>query len=357
MRKVLVTIYNPSKVGGPNISMMSVMNSYLKNKYEFDTITISERLGKILKISVLKRLIHEIQEKKPDIIYVSGLQLQGFYMMLAATVAGYRKKCVLIVHGSACDAIRLSNFNRFIFRYILEPFSVRTAGTTYTVCEEMAMNPIVRNNCKRFGGVIHNAAPDVDPTLYGKDFRNELGLTDNDILLTYTGRVIEDKGISYLLEAMKGLPSNVKLAIVGDGVDMDNYISWTHNNSITNVFFVGKRNDVMSILASTDIYVFPSLHENLPNSLVEACLFGLPVVSTNVGGNPEVIKDNYNGILVNPRSSIELKKAIERLINSKELRELMGRKGKEIIEKEFTQQTIYPKIDALFEKICNGELR
>ena len=352
-KKVLLSFYNTSQIGGPSTAMRRIMNSNLCEKYEFREIVINEHLGKIIKPKVIMRLVREIRKEKPDIIYFTGMQLHGFYMALSAWIAGFSKKTIMVVRGSSGDAMNISNLFRFLFTRIIEPITCRLTYITHTVCIEMSNNSIIKNNVKNFGGVIHNAAPVIDQCYSKKDFRNELNFDEKDILLVYTGRIVEDKGIDILFQAMKYLNDNIKLILVGDGC-IDQYKILSQELGIEErIFFLGKRNDILGILAGCDIFVFPTFHENLSNSLLEACASRLPVIATNIGGNPEVISNGVEGYLIPSRNPEALVDAVNKMIVDKERMKKMGELAKHKMETEFSQNNIYRKIDELFSTFSN----
>ena len=357
-KKILVSYYNTHQVGGPNVSSDNIINSYLGEKYSFSKIIINEHLGKVLRIKTLRRLIREIKEANPDLILIGGLQLHGFYLMLASKLAGYKKRTFVIVHGSACDAIHIGKFSKFLFGKIIEPFIVRNAACLTTVCKQMSENKIVKNNVKNFGGVIHNPIPQIDyPKRQNQQFAilKSSILNDTRVKLIYTGRIVQDKGLDYLLEAMLSLDAALYLA--GDGPDIEKYKQMTINLGITDkVVFLGKVYGVVNILDLFDIFVFPSLHENLPNSILEACFSGLPVVATDVGGIPEIIQDGFNGLLVIPRSSKCLANAIAKLISNKQERLKMGNNAKEFVIKNFSNSIIIPKYEFLFDSLIQKNI-
>lgn len=347
-KKVLLSFYNTSQIGGPSTAMRRIMNSNLCEKYEFREIVINEHLGKIIKPKVIIRLVREIRRERPDIIYFTGMQLHGFYMALSAWIAGFRKKTIMVVRGSSGDAMNVSGLFRFLFSRIIEPITCRLTYITHTVCIEMANNSIIKNNVKNFGGVIHNAAPIIDQCYSRKAFRSELNFDENDILLVYTGRIVEDKGIDVLLQAMVSLIDDIKLVLVGDGC-IDQYKILSQKLGIEKrTFFLGKRNDVLEILAGCDIFVFPTFHENLSNSLLEACASGLPIIATNIGGNPEVICNGVEGYLIPSRNPDALVDAVNKMTMDKERMRRMGKSAKYKMETEFSQDNIYRKIDELF---------
>lgn len=350
-KKVLLSFYNTKQIGGPSTAMRRIMNSELCERYDFKPIVINEHLGKIIKLKVIARLVHEIREEKPDVIYFTGMQLQGFYMALSAWLAGYGKHTIMVVRGSSGDAMNVSRILIFLFRNIIEPITCRLTHITHTVCLEMANNPIIKKNVRSFGGVIHNAAPVIKQKYSRDTFRNELGASEDDILLVYTGRIIEDKGIGIVLQAMTRLGENVKLVLIGDG-NVEQYKSVSQELGVASrTFFLGRREDVLEILAGCDVFVFPTLHENLSNSLLEACSSGLPVIATNIGGNPEVITDGVEGYLVSAKDSEALVEAISKMTGNREVMKKMGQAARYKMETEFSQKNIYHKIELLFSTI------
>lgn len=351
--KILVFIYYPSKIGGPTRAMRLLMDSYLKENYDFKEIVIDEPLGKKIRFKLLNNLRKEIKEYNPDLIHLSGLQLQGFYATLASRIAGY-KNILIVVRGSSTDMINFSPISKWIFGRIIEPATLRMAKIVYTVSTEMSNKSLMTKNVKNFGGVIHNAAPEIDSDLYRKTaIKDELGLSDQDILVVYTGRVTKEKGLNYALNAFKELEyNNLKFIICGNGEHFEEFKSEFHSEvKSKKIFFLGERKDVLEILHGSDIFLFPTLHENLSNSLLEAASVGLPIIATNVGGNPEVIQSGVNGILVPSRDSGAIKKALIEMIGDKEKMAHMGTNARLISKKNFSQASIYIKVDSLYKKM------
>lgn len=352
-KKVMVSFFNTKNIGGPNTAMHKLVNSFLSQKYEFIPIIINEHLGKILKIKVLLRLIKTIKKEKPDVIYFTGMQLHGFYIALAAVLAGYKNKTIMAVRGSSCDALNLDRIQKFLFRYFIEPYTVKMTEIIHTVCTDMAHNPIVYKNCKNFGGVIYNSVP-VKIEFNRSVFRSEISAANDELLMVFTGRLVEDKGISYLIEAIPSIDKRCRMIFVGDG-NIGKYKAMCEQLGVVDrVIFLGKRKDIASILSGCDLFIFPTLHENLSNSLLEACTYGLPVVATNVGGNPEVIRNEIDGLLVPSADSIALANAINRIAQNNQLRKKMSQMAMEHMKEEFSPEKIFGKIDEIFTQIINN---
>ena len=151
------------------------------------------------------------------------------------------------------------------------------------------------------------------------------------------------KGHQYLLQAMavlKGRGVECRLQIAGGGeLDQPLRRLAAELSLEDRVQFVGHRlND--EILrwygeGAVDMMVLPSLHEGIPVSLMEAMAYGIPVISTAVGGTPELLRDGA-GILAPPQDPVALADAMERLVRSPELRRQLGQAGRRRIEEEFS---------------------
>ncbi len=139
---------------------------------------------------------------------------------------------------------------------------------------------------------------------------------------------IEKKGIIYLLKAMKELArnsaNNVKLIIAGDGPLKEEYMDYIHKNKLEDcVTLIGKVNGEQKqiFFESIDLFVLPSIslkndQDGIPVVLMEAIAYGLPIVSTNVSGIPEICINEYNGILIQEKVVDEIVDAIVELQNN-----------------------------------------
>lgn len=157
--------------------------------------------------------------------------------------------------------------------------------------------------------------------------------------LTFIGTLEERKGLHHLLPALKYLQEkniDFKMNIVGSPVDEKYYNNLKEyiNKYNLNVEFIGFQGEEgkRKIFSETDIFVFPSLLEGYGMVLVEAQTFGLPIVTFNNSAMPYTVKHNENGILVSTGDSLELGKAIFKLINDRDLRERLSSKAYENVK-------------------------
>lgn len=134
--------------------------------------------------------------------------------------------------------------------------------------------------------------------------------------VAFVGRLTEQKGISVLMDLIRRESENksdIKFEIYGSG-HLEGYIKeFVKDNQLTNVFIKGHTNNVKEVFLNTDLLVAPSLDEGLPYTLVEAINCGLPVISTSVGGVPEVVENGLNGYLTEAGNCDEFYEAFSKI--------------------------------------------
>ena len=159
--------------------------------------------------------------------------------------------------------------------------------------------------------------------------------------ILYVGRLIERKGVNYLLDAYNNLElENIELIIVGSGPEEENLKKQVEEESIENVTFTGKINNdkLEEYYNESNLVVIPSINKGMGDPWVfvlnEAMYYYNPIIATNmVGAAPDMVKDN--GIIVNEKDSPALTYAMNKILSNDTLRNKMSLKSKEIIEKEF----------------------
>lgn len=170
--------------------------------------------------------------------------------------------------------------------------------------------------------------------------------TGQDIKLLYVGRLVKVKGINLLIEAVSELKKryNIRLTVVGDGPEREPLEKQADEFGISDIVsFVGKKTDVMPYLEDADIFVYPSVWEEVFGiSIVEAMAFGLITVANRVGGIPEIIQDGVNGFLTDEKSANGIVNAIKKAITvlEKDAEETVRTEAKKTAEKFSIKETI-----------------
>lgn len=154
---------------------------------------------------------------------------------------------------------------------------------------------------------------------------------ENQII--YAGRLSKEKGIDTLLETAKSLPPECNLLIAGTGPDEKKVRSVA--NSKPNVHYLGyqSKQNTISLIRGSDLLVQPSLMEGISSTLLEAMGCGTCIITSNVGGNTEIIENDKTGILIEPDNAKKLLDKILDLLAHKEKRSKMTTNGLKTVEK------------------------
>ena len=171
--------------------------------------------------------------------------------------------------------------------------------------------------------------------------------------------LIQSKGVFNLLDALKILKErkiNFHCNFVGGEADISSQQLKQKISELNLQDFVtyhGKQfgYDKYKLFNRSDIFILPTHNECFPLVILEAMMFGLPVISTNEGAIAEIIDDNETGFLVNKRDSVVLANKIQLLIANPSLRKKMGGKGKEKFEREYTLSHFEQNMTEILRKI------
>jgi glycosyltransferase involved in cell wall biosynthesis len=174
-----------------------------------------------------------------------------------------------------------------------------------------------------------------------------------EIHLLTVGRLTSVKGINYLIEALPWVIAKgnvpIRLTIVGIGRQEQKLQNMVEELNLSKqVAFAGyipSRNELMNLYTNSDIFISSSLSEGFPRTFFEAMARGVPIISTNVGGIPDVIKNGKNGLLITPRNPLQIANAVVRLIKDVQLRAKLIENGLKTV-KQYT-------LEAQIEKIMN----
>lgn len=195
--------------------------------------------------------------------------------------------------------------------------------------------------------------------------RNELGLSAADLAIGCTSRIDVQKGQYELVEAFNllvGHSSNVRLMLVGEPTMFEGqqYLEFVKRKVSeykldSRVTFTGFKQDIPRLLSALDVFVMPSYEEAFGNCLVEAMLSGLPCVTTDAGGAPELVEGGRVGLLAEPKSVESLARALRMLVDSQDLRRDLGAKARESARRRFNLDTVIGKIETLYgSQITSG---
>jgi glycosyltransferase involved in cell wall biosynthesis len=170
--------------------------------------------------------------------------------------------------------------------------------------------------------------------------------------LLFVGTWLDRKGIYYLADAFALLAkkqTQMRLTVAGTSApaeQVQGFFTPEVRDRVTVIPFL-KRDDILPVYAGHDIFVFPSLVEGMPLTLLEAMATGMPVVTTNTCGMSDLVEDDVNGLLVPAADAGKLAEGIERLSQSSELRRRLGLAGQETTRR-YTWERVTEKLESVF---------
>ena len=192
------------------------------------------------------------------------------------------------------------------------------------------------------------------PEMESEALRKKFGFNEKKVFL-YSGRLVEGKGLDLLVRAIKkvaGQSKDVLLVFIGSGDYQEKIADMASSYGLEGfVRIEGTVDNVHEYLNASDIFVFPSLSEGMPNSLLEAMACGLPVIASKIGGVVDVVEDGRSGILFEPGDISGLASAMIRLLNDNELRLRLGKEARKRIVDSFSIDRIADEYIRLYERL------
>jgi len=267
-------------------------------------------------IKTMYNMINFIKNNKVDIIHTHGSKpnFYGFVVAkllkvpIVATCHGRIENPIVSVSNSWAGKISNKKYYR-IDKTILPRFG-KVIAVSEDIKDEFLRNGVIEGRI----GLIYNG---VAINKYGaatETIRKELNIDKETKVIGTVARLTAEKGLPFLLEAfekvLRVLPDST-LIIVGNGPLGDELKEKACELGIAaKVIFTGKRNDLPQIYSTMDIFVLPSLKEELPMVILEAMASKKPIIATNVGAIPKLIENGREGFLVGPGRTDDLTRAI-----------------------------------------------
>jgi glycosyltransferase involved in cell wall biosynthesis len=281
------------------------------------------------------------------------IQSHGYKSALIAWICGtlYRVPWLAFSHGYTSENHRISLYNR------LDAWVLRRADAVVAMSRAMAEQltaggvPVDRVH------VIHNA---IDPAEYsvfsnGSSWRRRWGISPDEMVIGVIGRLSPEKGQQIFLEAFQGVIEqgpNRRAVIVGDGPEKERLVQLVRRLGLDNqVLFTGHDCHIEELYPALDLLVIPSLSEGLPNVLLEGLLYGKPVVATEVGGIPEILKPAGSGWLVPPDDVSALENAMLEALQDAGRRTSSGSAGLDYVRRHCNPQHRAESVSRIYRRI------
>jgi glycosyltransferase involved in cell wall biosynthesis len=296
----------------------------------------------------LSDLVGLVRARQTRVLHVHGYASADFGR-LAARATG----AALVLHEHFADP-RMPAYQGLADRLLagLTDRAIAVSGSTrdFLARERHVPPELIR--------VIWNGAPlaefaPVSPDQAART-RAALGLPSEALVIGTIGRLNEQKGHRYLIEAAPAVfarHAQARLLIVGDG---DLSLPLRRQAEALGigdrVLFAGHRSDVRELLGAIDVVCLPSLYEGTPLALFEAMAAARPIVASAVDGCAEILADRVTGLLVPPRDPRALGEALLRLLDAPALRAQLGAAAR-LASRDYDIDQTVRRIEALYEEV------
>lgn len=327
--------------------MFTSENSEIEKKCRANNITVfTFAKRKHLNIKLSKSL-REFAKQHPSACFMSH-QLSDLWMISPALM-GLPNKLIGFSHTFVSymkkNFLYKKLYSRLDHLIVLTPLQKKNILDHHSIEE----NKIV---------VIPNSVDTTtfNPSKKSSIFEDKYNAPKNALKICLVGRLDPQKGQEEVLIACKDLlkiRNDFQLYIIGTDTanspgTMTKLKKYVEQNSMSeHVHFLGHCENVPELLASSDFKVMPSYGETFGRVVIEAMACGCPVLATNAGGVPDIITDNENGLLCEPRSAESLKEKILLLLESKELREKLRSNGLATVKNHYTREVVETQIEKL----------
>lgn len=290
-------------------------------------------------ISIIKLALF-IYQNKIDVIHVHQFK-DAFMALFASFMVRGKVRIICTRH-----LVKPAKTN-FLYRFLYNKLTTIIFVSDLALKKFTSTRPLIHDEKL---SVIHNSVKDnVGEDFSLIDIRSKYHLSKDTSLLVFTGRIVPEKGLNVLIEALnkcRTLDFHLLILGVGDTEYEKKIRGQIRNYNLENkIELVGFVDDIVPYIAHSDLGVFPSIcKESFGLMAIEFMKYGKCVITTNNGAQKEFIDNNKNGILIPPNDSDCLSKAIALLIENREQRNILGREAKLKFDSDLSYDFFFKKI-------------
>jgi glycosyltransferase involved in cell wall biosynthesis len=346
--KILVVGSSLKDMGGIVTVIRNIEQSNLTEQYELtrvETYIMGSVLARLHIFLVgLIRYLYQLLWHRPDIVHIHMSNGGSFYRKSIMVMIGKIVRVPIVLHIHAASFDDFYNHNWFQKRYC--QFILNSVDLLVVLSQEWKTY---------FSTIVPHKKIEI---LYNGVFKMEEQFSRTNATPTclFLGRLGERKGVYDLLLAIKKLKEKgveSKFLLAGDGeiTEVKQRIKDYHIEDMVEVLGWIHVHEKERLLRKADMLVLPSYNEGLPMAILEAMNFSLPVISTYVGGIPELIQHGENGYLIEPGDIEGLAKSLEMLINDQNAIVQMGEKNRKLIHNQFDINMLMNQLSHMYQRL------
>ncbi|MGO8823217.1 MAG: glycosyltransferase family 4 protein [Desulfomonilaceae bacterium] len=368
MKSILIVGPVPPPFGGIASVIQTIVNSPLAKNYSFEVFDrgnipqeCSDPISRnIFRIRRFIKFFRELRQRHYDFVHIHVPFPDGFLgtivFMIIARFAG--TKILLHIHGTDWDTVytKKSQLIKFVFRIgLLLPQQIVVLYETWRI-------NINKLFAKANVQTIPNCLEDIEPPnpVLAQEIRSQLGLDNDEFIVLTVGFVGLRKGYLDILDALPQVVktnNSVRFVFVGGEeyrgesspvmarIEKETLDRW--------VVITGEvpRSKIPAYFAIADVFLLPSRQEGMPISILEAMRARLPIITTAVGGIPEMIEDGQSGILIEPGNPVAIAQAVTNLLKNEKLRIKLSLGARTVFENKYEAHVCISQLSSIYNSM------
>lgn len=340
---------------GPGRGLKGGISSVIESYYEvgldriidldyLETFTEGHKLDKV-KFALCALNSFNVLARDKEIIHIHMSSRGSFYRksLFVLKASKMKKKVILHIHGSEFEKFYKEECNILMKNYV--KFIFKKCSKVLALSEEWK---------EILSQIVNKEKIEVlDNSIIVKENKNKKDYSAKKIL--FLGRVGRRKGVYDILQVASKIINkypDVEFIIAGDG-DVDKVKKICIDRQIDkNIRITGwtSGSDKIKLLNEATVYLLPSYNEGMPISILEAMSYNLPIISTNVGGIPQLISNNLEGFIFEAGDLEKLYELLDKILENEELRERLGNGSFNKVNKKFNLEKNILKLSKIYRE-------
>lgn len=315
-------------------------------------VEMTRKITIVKDLKALFGIIKILRRERPDIVHTHTPKA-GLLGMLAAWICRVPHRLHTIAGMPLLEAHGLKRVVLNFVERLTNACATNVYPNSFVMMDIMRQNRLASPRKMKVLGNGSSNGIDVEyfsPEAVGRtkeEIRRDLGIYDNMFTFVFVGRIVRDKGMNELVEAIKLLDKEgkkFKVIIVGRFESELDPLREGNEEFIrthSSVCYVGLQSDVRPYLLAADALVFPSYREGFPNVVMQAGAMGLPCIVTDINGCNEIVEDGVNGVIIPPKDVQALHNAMTAMCDDADFRARMALVAREKITSRYKQQDMW----------------
>lgn len=340
-----------------------------------DSIKIASRM--IYSLEAKKRINQLLNQFHPNVVHIHNIynhispsilpEIKRRNIPIIQTVHDYHMLAPnrhLFHNGKICEITKKDQYFRAIFHKCIKNSYTASLLTVFTMYIHKILGLytkyidyyITPSNFLKKLMISYNYNPKniiVLPYLTNFIKRSLSHTNSNNKYILYFGRLSSEKGLKFLIEVMRKIPY-ISLYIVGEGPELSVIQNKIREYNLKNIKLLGylSGSRLERVIASSCFTITPSIwYENYPNSILESFAYGKPIIASDIGGIPELVRNNETGFLFIPNNVNDCIKKILTLWNNSKLVRQMGQNALKFAQEKFNAEDHYKKIIGIYNNL------